>query len=48
MRLVTVKTVEGDQVEVISGLNVNERVILTPSKELKEGDVVEVSGPQRS
>lgn len=47
-RLVQVKTVEGDQVEIISGLNVNERVILTPSKELKEGDVVEVSSPQRS
>jgi len=46
-RLVTVKTVEGDQVEVISGLTVNERVILTPSKELKEGDVVQVSGPPR-
>lgn len=44
-RLVTVKTVEGDQVEVVSGLTVNERVILTPSKELKEGDVVEVKIP---
>ncbi len=47
-RLVQVKTVEGDQVEIVSGLNVNERVILTPSKELKEGDVVEVNSPQRS
>ena len=47
-RLVQVKSVEGDQVEVISGLSVNERVILTPSKELKEGDVVQISGAQRS
>ena len=47
-RLVQVKSVEGDQVEVVSGLSGNERVILTPSKELKEGDVVQVSGAQRS
>lgn len=42
LRAVRVKTVERDQVEVSSGLNIGDRVIVTTPAELKAGDLVEV------
>jgi RND family efflux transporter MFP subunit len=39
-RLVVIGKTDGDQVEVISGLNVGERVILAPPSTLKPGDPV--------
>lgn len=42
-RTVTIGAIEGDQVEVVSGLAANERVILAPPVEMKDGDTVEVS-----
>jgi membrane fusion protein (multidrug efflux system) len=41
-RAVWVNSVTGDQVEIISGLAVGDRVILSPPKELKAGDLVVV------
>lgn len=40
-RAVLVKAVEGDQVEVVSGIAAGDRVILAPPAQLKEGDAVE-------
>ena len=42
-RSVLVKAVEGDQIEIISGLTTNDRVILMPTAELKDGDLIEIS-----
>lgn len=42
LRTVLVQTVDRDQVEVSSGLNIGERVILAPPAELKAGDGVEI------
>ncbi len=42
LRAVLVKTVEGDQAEVSSGLSVGDQVIVSPPAGLKAGDVVEV------
>ncbi|MBC7912187.1 MAG: efflux RND transporter periplasmic adaptor subunit [Pyrinomonadaceae bacterium] len=42
-RTVLIGAVEGDQVEINSGLTSGERVILLPPAELKSGDVVEIS-----
>ncbi len=42
-RTVIVGAIEGDQVEIVSGLAANDRVILMPSAEMKDGDTVEVS-----
>lgn len=41
-RAVWVGAVQGDLVEIISGLSQDERVILSPPVELKAGDVVEI------
>ncbi|HSE37397.1 MAG TPA: efflux RND transporter periplasmic adaptor subunit [Blastocatellia bacterium] len=41
LRVVRVISVEGDQVEIGSGLSVGERVILAAPAELKAGDIVE-------
>lgn len=41
-RAVWVNAVQGDLVEIISGLSQGERVILSPPAELKAGDVVEI------
>ncbi len=41
-RTVWVNSVTGDRVEIISGLAVGDRVILSPPKELKAGDLVVV------
>ena len=40
---VTVKLIEGDQVEVVGGLAKSYSVVLWPAAELQEGDTVEVS-----
>jgi len=42
VRIVGVNTIEGDQLEVITGLAPGDRVILSPPANLKEGDRVEV------
>jgi RND family efflux transporter MFP subunit len=42
-RTVIIGAIQGDQVEIVSGLAANERVILTPPTEMKDGDTVEVS-----
>jgi multidrug efflux pump subunit AcrA (membrane-fusion protein) len=42
-RTVMVSALEGDQVEVVSGIEKNDRVILIPPAELKDGDVVETN-----
>jgi len=44
-RSVVVKAIEGDQVEVESGLMKNDRVVLAPPAGLKDGDQVVVSQP---
>lgn len=41
-RTVVVSALEGDQVEVGSGLEKNDRVILNPPSELKDGDTIEL------
>jgi len=41
-RAVAIHTVEGDQVEISSGLMPGDRVILAPAAELKAGDLIEV------
>ncbi|HYE63981.1 MAG TPA: efflux RND transporter periplasmic adaptor subunit [Pyrinomonadaceae bacterium] len=41
-RGVWINAVQGDQVEIISGLNAGDRVILSPPAGLKAGDIVEV------
>jgi multidrug efflux pump subunit AcrA (membrane-fusion protein) len=41
-RIVLISSLEGDQVEVVSGLATTDRVILMPPAELKEGDIVEI------
>lgn len=42
-RTVVVSALEGDQVEVGSGLEKNDRIILNPPGELKDGDTVELN-----
>jgi RND family efflux transporter MFP subunit len=42
MRIVGVNAIEGDQLEVITGLAPGDRVILAPPADLKQGDKVEV------
>lgn len=42
-RQVTISSLEGDQVQVISGLAKDDRVVLMPPVELKDGDVVEIN-----
>ena len=42
-RTVIIGAIEGDQVEIFSGLAANDRVILMPPAEMKDGDAVEVS-----
>ena len=44
-RGVVVKAIEGDQVEVESGLMKDDRVVLAPPAGLKDGDQVTVSEP---
>jgi len=44
-RGVVVKAIEGDQVEIASGLMKDDRVVLAPPAELKDGDHVTVSQP---
>lgn len=41
-RVVLVNSIEGDQVEIISGLGTNDSVILSPPAELKDQDPIEV------
>jgi RND family efflux transporter MFP subunit len=41
-RQVTVNSVEGDQVEIVSGLSINDNVILSPPAELKDQDLIEI------
>ena len=41
-RVVQVQAIVGEQVEIKSGLNIGERVILTPPAELKAGDLVRI------
>lgn len=41
IRAVLVKALEGDQVEIVSGVAAGDRVILAPPPQLKEGDAVE-------
>ncbi|HVS81108.1 MAG TPA: efflux RND transporter periplasmic adaptor subunit [Pyrinomonadaceae bacterium] len=40
---VVVNVAEGDQVEIVSGIVANDRVILMPPSELKDGDLVAIS-----
>src|SRR4051812_27623453 len=42
-RMVIVGAIEGDQVEIVSGLTGGDRVVLMPPAEMKDGDTVEVS-----
>jgi hypothetical protein len=42
-RSVVVKSIEGDQVEVKSGLMKDDRVVLAPPAGLKDGDHITVS-----
>jgi len=42
-RIVLVNSIEGDQVEIVSGLSANESVILSPPAELKDQDPIEIS-----
>src|SRR5262249_2837135 len=42
-RQVTISSLEGDQVQVVSGLAKDDRVVLMPPVELKDGDVVEIN-----
>ena len=44
-RSIVVKSIAGDQVEVASGLMKDDRIILAPPAELKDGDQVTVSQP---
>ncbi|PWT88752.1 MAG: hypothetical protein C5B55_12590 [Blastocatellia bacterium] len=44
-RVVVIQTIEGDQVEVESGLLKGDRVILAPPANLKDGDRIAVSQP---
>lgn len=44
-RVVVVRAIEGDQVEVESGLMKYDRVVLAPAAELRDGDQVVVSQP---
>ena len=44
-RQVLVNSIEGDQVEIVSGLSTNDSVILSPPAELKDQDPIEVSAP---
>ena len=41
-RTVWIQAAEGEQVEIGSGLSINDRIILMPPAELKAGDAVEV------
>ena len=43
VRIVLVNSIEGDQVEVVSGLSTNDSVILSPPAGLKDQDAIEVS-----
>lgn len=42
-RLVKVNLIEGDQVDIMSGLSINDNVILSPPAELKDQDLIEIS-----
>jgi RND family efflux transporter MFP subunit len=42
-RIVVVNSIEGDQVEIVSGLSINDRVILSPPAGLKDQDSIELS-----
>lgn len=42
-RVVLVNSVEGDQVEIVSGLSTNDSVILSPPADLKDQDPIEIS-----
>ena len=42
-RVVLVSGFEGDQVEVVSGLVKDDRVVLAPPAGLKDGDVVQLN-----
>jgi multidrug efflux pump subunit AcrA (membrane-fusion protein) len=42
-RVVQVSSIEGDQVEIVSGLSANDRVILSPPTELQDRDPIEIS-----
>jgi RND family efflux transporter MFP subunit len=42
-RIVLVNAIEGDQVEIVSGLSTNDSVILSPPAGLKDQDPIEVS-----
>ncbi|MEK6336399.1 MAG: efflux RND transporter periplasmic adaptor subunit [Acidobacteriota bacterium] len=44
-RVVLVNSIEGDQVEIVSGLSTNDSVILSPPAGLKDQDPIEVSAP---
>jgi RND family efflux transporter MFP subunit len=43
VRVVLIQSIEGDQVQIISGLNPNESVIVSPPPDLKDQDTIEVS-----
>ena len=40
---VVVNVAEGDQIEIVSGIVANDRVILMPPSDLKDGDLVAIS-----
>jgi aerobic-type carbon monoxide dehydrogenase small subunit (CoxS/CutS family) len=42
-RLVLVHAIEGDQVEITSGLSADDRIILSPPADLKDRDPIEIS-----
>jgi RND family efflux transporter MFP subunit len=42
-RIVLVNSIEGDQVEIVSGLTPNDSVILSPPAELEDQDLIEIS-----
>jgi RND family efflux transporter MFP subunit len=42
-RLVLINSIEGDQVEIVSGLSTNDSVILSPPAGLKDQDPIEIS-----
>jgi RND family efflux transporter MFP subunit len=42
-RIVQVSSIEGDQVEIVSGLSANDRVILSPPAQLEDRDPIEIS-----
>ncbi|HSQ24009.1 MAG TPA: efflux RND transporter periplasmic adaptor subunit [Pyrinomonadaceae bacterium] len=42
-RLVLIHSIEGDQIEIVSGLSPNDSLILSPPAELKDQDPIEIS-----